>query len=78
MITRRCWPVKRDETKIGKVYGDEGDTVRVIKLRVQDQLGIPASRVSVTRRQQQYYGGGPVGVPDDKKMASEYSISIMC
>ena len=60
------------------MYGDEGDTVRVIKLRVQDQLGIPASRVSVTRRQQQYYGGGPV-VPDDKKMASEYSISvIMC
>ena len=72
------WPVKNGKVEIGKVYGDEKDFVRVIKLRVQDQLGIPASYVTITRRQQQYYSGDHVDVPvgDNKRMDSEYTINV--
>ena len=43
-----CWPVWQADKEIGKVYGDASqDTVRTIKLRVQDQLAIPAGIVQV-------------------------------
>ena len=68
MIIAR-WPVKRDNTEIGKVYGDEGDTVRTVKLRVQDQLGIPASCITAKT----HYGAH---VQDIKRMDTNYTINL--
>ena len=42
-----CYPVKHKDVEIGRVYGARGDTVSIIKLRVQNQLGIPANCVTV-------------------------------
>ena len=37
-----------ENREIGKVYGNGSqDTVGTIKLRIQDQLGIPVSRVTM-------------------------------
>ena len=47
-----CWPVKRNDVEIGKVYGDSKDSVDTVKLRIQDQLCIPVSCISVSRVQQ--------------------------
>ena len=87
---KEFWPVKRGKQEIGKVYGDKGDTVRTVKLRVQDQLGILVSRISVTRREisvigreDQYFGyiEEPVYVDvpllDDEHMVSEFSTTVM-
>ena len=43
------WPVTCGKVQIGMVYGDIEDTVRTVKLRIQDQLVIPASHVSISR-----------------------------
>ena len=43
------WPVKRNDVEIGRVYGDKEDTVDTVKLRIQDQLNVPASCISVSR-----------------------------
>ena len=44
-----CWPVMSGNIEVGRVYGDSGDAVGTVKLRIQDQLGIPASCITVTK-----------------------------
>ena len=44
-----CWPVMSGNIEVGRVYGDSQDTVGTVKLRIQDQLGIPASCIKVTK-----------------------------
>ena len=43
------WPVTCEKVQVGMVYGDVEDTARTVKLRIQDQLGIPASHVSISK-----------------------------
>ena len=44
-----CYVVKHRDVEIGRVYGARGDTVSIIKLRVQNQLGISANFLTVTK-----------------------------
>ena len=64
-----CWPVKRDDTEIGKVFGYNGDIVRTVKLRVQDQMGIPASCITVKNHDGEC-------VEDIKLMGAIYTINV--
>ena len=51
----KFWSVMCGDREIGKVYGNGSqDTVGTIKLRIQDQLGIPTSCVTITRNVQQF------------------------
>ena len=69
-----CWSVKLGKTEIGKVYGELEDTVRTIKLRVQDQLSIPVSCVIVSRKQRDYCDAEPV--KDDIMIADSDHIIV--
>ena len=69
------WPVRCGKVQMCMVYGDVKDTVRTVKLRIQDQLGILASHVTVNRRMYQFEQVfGPRGkcysVPDSQTMSS--------
>ena len=47
---KNCWPVKHGNVEIGNVYGYLEDTAKIIQIRVQDHLDIPAYFVYVTDR----------------------------
>ena len=78
----RYWLVRKEKVEIGKVFGELEDTARTMKLRIQDQLGIPVSCVTITRMAPKYKGG-PVDLhlpaQDDysmKKASENGSVSI--
>ena len=71
-------PVKNGDVEIGRVYGDKGDTKKIVKLRVQDQLGIPTNRVKVRSsiHEIQIDGSFPLheyGINDDGKLIVDRS-----
>ena len=72
------WPVKNGDVEIGRVYGDKEDTKKIVQLRVQDQLGIPANRVKVASsiHEIQIDGSLPLheyGINDDGKLIVDRS-----
>ena len=73
-----CFPVKPWKTEISKGYADKEDTEIMVKLRIQDQLDIPANCITITSRYDDYgledYSKKKITAHVDKSLPLHYRI----